>query len=82
MRVSLQPSFRKERISLDVNYNETIENILVQCTLQVTEVPITELTVYFQDKAVSGQKRLDEIGAGDGAVLELRQRQETCCALL
>jgi len=82
MRITVQPNFRKERISLDPNYNESVENVLVQCSLQISEVPITELALYFQDKALAGPQRLDQVGVTDGAQLDLRQRQASCCDLL
>jgi len=82
MRITVQPNFRKERISLDPNYNESVENVLVQCSLQISEVPITELALYFQDKALAGPQRLDQVGVTDGAQLDLRQRQASCCGLL
>ncbi len=82
MHISVQPTFRPERISLDIDYNETVENVLVQCSLQVSEVPITELALCFQDKVLTSLQRLDQVGVTEGARLELRQRQASCCGLL
>ena len=82
MLVVVQPTFQKERFSVDVPYNTTVENFLVQCSLHVTDVPISEMGLYFNSRNISVSTTLDKAGVTEGAVVELRQREASSCCLL
>ena len=84
MRVVVQPDFGRERFNLDLPYNDTVQNLLAMVSVRISDVPVGELSVYYQGQPLGEGERLDTLGVKDDAVVELRhkKRSEYCCSFL
>ncbi len=67
---------------MDADYNETIENVLVKCSLVLSDVQIDHVMLTFNGSELRPMQRLDQIGFVEGGVLVLREKHKSCCALL
>ena len=83
MRVNVHTTSSSGNITVDADYNETIENVLVKCSLVLTDVQIDHIMLTFNGRQLMPTERLDQIGFVEGGVLVLRERNsKSCCALL
>lgn len=82
MRVNVHTTTTSGNITVDADYNETIENVLVKCSLVLTDMNIDHVVLTFNGREVMPRQRLHEIGVVEGGVLVLRERNKACCVLL
>lgn len=80
----MQPDFGRERFTIDVDYNESVENLLVKVSLQITDIPPAEMSLFLHGERVKETDHLDSLGVKENDVVELRKktRSEYCCRLL
>lgn len=82
MRVNVHTTTASGNITVDADYNETVENVLVKCSLVLTDLRIDHMQLTFNGRELMGVQRLDQIGFVEGGVMVLRERSTSCCALL
>jgi len=82
MRVNVQTNTAVGNITVDADYNETVENILVKCSLVLTDVRIDRMQLTFNGRELMAGQRLDQIGFVEGGVLGLKERTTHCCCAL
>jgi hypothetical protein len=81
MRVNVHTTTSSGNITVDADYNETIENVLVKCSLVLSDVRMELIMLTFNGRELMPTQRLDQIGFVEGGVLVLRERKK-CCSLL
>ena len=87
MKVRIQSDTSHGAFTVDADYNETVENLLVKCSLRVLEVPIERLVLRFNGVQLSSRQRLDIVGYEEGQTINLQTKHKiaaskACCSLV
>lgn len=82
MRVNVHTDTDSGNITVDADYNETIENILVKCSLINSRINLDRYQLLFNGRRLMPTQRLNDIGFTEGGILVLRERSTSCCALV
>ena len=66
------------KITVDADYNETVENIKVLLSLKHHDLDISRLRLYYKGNALKDSDRLSDLGVKDGTVLQARGKAALC----
>ncbi len=84
MEILVKPSdfFNHGPFMVKVTYNETIENLINVISLTIMNIPITKMSLRYNNKAIKKNMRLDQIGIRDQDSIDLVESKSNCCVLL
>lgn len=84
MRITIQPERQLgiEAITIDPNYNESIENVICLISLKITALPANEIRLFYDGRHLQNQMTLDKLGVQEGHIISLSRRETGCCELL
>ncbi|CAG9320827.1 unnamed protein product [Blepharisma stoltei] len=84
MRITIEPerTLGIEAISVDPNYDDTIENVMCLISLKITTVSSSELELIYNGRLLPLSTTLDKQNIREGHTLQLKRRRTSCCTLL
>ncbi|CAG9310284.1 unnamed protein product [Blepharisma stoltei] len=84
MRINIetQRDIGIEPLSVDPNYNETIENVICLISLKITTLQVNEMELVYNGRVLPLNATLDQQNIREGHTLLLRKRKSNCCSLL
>ena len=66
------------KITVDADYNETVENIKVLISLKHVDLDIGKMILFYNGRSLKDSERLSELGIKDGALLQVRRKGGLC----
>lgn len=82
LRVNPAENFSTAPFTVNITYNETIENLLVMISLSVTSVPIDKFQIRFNGRILKNKgARLDALGIKHGDAINLETKTNKCCQI-
>lgn len=83
LRIEPAESYKSEPFVININYQETIENLIYTISLTITNVPVTEMRVFHNRKRLQNMdQKISQCGINFGDTIELRRGSSNCCLIL
>lgn len=81
LRVEVDNELQMQNFSVDVDYDDTVENLLVTLTLTIREDP-KKIKLFYKGQNLNEQRYLKDYGIADGDTIEVKLVSNGCCCNL
>ena len=83
LRINPAESFQTQPFVININYTETLENLIYTISLTITNVPVSEMRIYHNGKRLLPlTSKISERGLNFGDTIELRRDAGCCCLII
>jgi len=69
------------KITVDPDYNDTIENLKVLITLKYSELDMKRFRLMYRNKILKSNQTLNSLGIKEGEVIQVKKAGGGCCNL-